>query len=127
MPHEILKLTSVHPTDGYSHVAKVGNTYYLSGQVARDIKGDLVGRGDIEAQVRQVLTNMRNILQECGGGMGNVAKLTTLLTHPSYRDAYRKVRGEFFQDPPPANTLIIVESLAAPEFLVEIEAVAVID
>lgn len=127
MPHEIPTLTSVCPSDGYSHVAKVGSTLYISGQVARDINGNLVGRGDIEAQVRQVLTNMKNIVEEMGGSMANVAKLTTLLTHPSYRDAYRKVRVDFFQDPPPANTLIIVESLVAPEFMVEIEAVAVID
>ena len=127
MAHEILNLNSVHATDGYSHVAKAGNTLYISGQVARDLQGDLVGPGDIEAQVRQVLTNLKNILEETGGTLDNIAKLTTLLTHHGYRDTYRKVRQEFFQDPPPANTLMIVESLASPDFMVEIEAIAVLD
>ena len=127
MAHEILELTSVHTTDGYSHVAKNGNTFYISGQVARDLQGNLVGKGDIEAQTRQVLTNLQNILEEIGGDLSNIAKLTTILTHHSYREAFRNVRGEFFKDPLPANTLIVVESLASPDFLIEIEAIAVLD
>ena len=118
MAHEILTLKSVHQTEkyGYSHVAKNGNTLYISGQVARDHGVDCVGRGDIEAQTRQVLTNLQNILEEVGGSLRNVAKLTTILTHHSYRETFRKVRPEFFQDPAPANTLIVVESLASPDF-----------
>jgi enamine deaminase RidA (YjgF/YER057c/UK114 family) len=127
MPHEILKLKSVHATDGYSHVAKVGNTLYISGQVARDIGGNLVGRGDIDAQLRQVYTNLKNIMEEYGGGMANIAKLTTLLTHHAFREANVRIRKEFFAEPMPGNTLIVVESLASPDFLVEIEAIAVID
>ena len=129
MAHEILTLKSVHQTEkyGYSHVAKNGNTLYISGQLARDHGVDCVGRGDIEAQTRQVLTNLQNILEEVGGSLRNVAKLTTILTHHSYRETFRKVRPEFFQDPAPANTLIVVESLASPDFLIEIEAIAVLD
>ncbi|MDP6390275.1 MAG: RidA family protein, partial [Alphaproteobacteria bacterium] len=84
MAHEILELRTVHPADGYSHVAKAGKTLYISGQVARDLQGNLVGPGDIEAQTRQVLTNLQNILGEAGGNLGNIAKLTTILTHHSY-------------------------------------------
>ncbi len=127
MAHEILEISSVHATDGYSHVAKDGSTLYISGQVARDLQGNLVGQGDIEAQTRQVLTNLQNILEEVGGSLTNVAKLTTILTHHGYRETFRKVRPEFFQDPLPANTLIVVESLASPDFMIEIEAIAVLD
>ena len=129
MAHEILTLKSVHQTEkyGYSHVAKNGSTLYISGQVARDHGVDCVGRGDIEAQTRQVLTNLQNILEEVGGSLRNVAKLTTILTHHSYRETFRKVRPEFFQEPAPANTLIVVESLASPDFLIEIEAIAALD
>ena len=127
MAHEILQLKSVHSPNGYSHVARNGTTYYISGQISLDLQGNLVGKGDIEAQTRQALTNLQNILEEIGGDLANVAKLTTLLTHPSYRDAFRKVRGEFFKDPPPANTLMVVESLATADFLIEIEAIAVVD
>ncbi len=127
MAHEILELRSVHATDGYSHVAKDGKTLHISGQVSRDIQGNLVGQGDIKAQTRQVLTNLQNILDEVGGSLNNVAKLTTILTHHSYRETFRKIRPEFFKDPLPANTLFVVESLASPDFLIEIEAIAVLD
>ena len=68
MTHEILQLKSVHETKdlGYSHVAKVGKTLYIAGQVARDVQGKLVGKGDFDAQARQVYTNLKNILQEAG-------------------------------------------------------------
>ena len=118
MAHEILTLKSVHQTEkyGYSHVAKNGNTLYISGQVARDHGVDCVGRGDIEAQTRQVLTNLQNILEEVGGSLRNVAKLTTILTHHSYRETFRKVRPEFFQEPAPANTLICCGKFGVTRF-----------
>ena len=127
MAHEILKLSSVHSTVGYSHVARAGHTLYIAGQVARDREGRLVGKGDFEAQVRQVFTNLKNILDEVGGSMQNIAKMTTFLTHYNYIETFRGVRDEFFQEPYPANTLLFVESLALPEFMVEIEAIAVLD
>ncbi len=127
MAPEILNLKSVHPTDGYSHVAKAGSTLYIAGQVAKDLQGHLVGRGDFETQARQVFTNLKNILEETGGNLNNIAKITTFLTHPSYREAYRKVRQEFLQEPLPANTLLIVESLASPDYMIEVEAIAVLD
>ena len=127
MPHEILHLKSVHASDGYSQVAKAGTTLYISGQVARDVDGNLVGRGDIDAQLRQIYSNLKNIMEECGGSMANIAKLTTLLSHHAYREANVRIRTEYFSDPMPGNTLIVVASLGSPDFLAEIEAIAVID
>ena len=127
MVHEILKLSSVHATVGYSHVARAGNTLYIAGQVAKDKEGNLVGKGDVEAQVRQVYTNLKNILDEAGGNMQNIVKMTTFLTHYNYIETFRSVRDAFFQEPCPPNTLLFVESLALPDFMVEIEAVAVLD
>ena len=127
MAHEILKLSSVHSTVGYSHAAKAGNTLYIAGQIAKDVEGNLVGKGDFETQVHQVHTNLKNILDEAGGNLQNIVKMTTLLTHYDYVETYRSVREKFFQEPYPANTLLVVESLAMPDFLVEIEAIAVLD
>ena len=127
MAHDILKLQSVHSTVGYSHAAKAGNTLYIAGQIAQDGDGNLVGGGDIEAQVRQVYTNLKNIMEEAGGSLQNIVKMTTYLTHSSYIETFRSVRNEYFSEPFPPNTLLIVESLALPDFLVEIEAVAVLD
>ena len=129
MAHEILELKSVHETKdkGYSHVAKVGKTLYIAGQVARDIQGKLIGKGDFEAQARQVYTNLKNILQETGGGLKNIVKTTTILTHYGNVESYRKIRSEFFGDLMPPSTLLIIESLASPDFLIEVEAIAVLD
>ena len=127
MAHEILQLSSVHPPVGYSHAAKAGNTLYIAGQVAKDTEGNLVGKGDFEAQVRQVYTNLQNILHEAGGSMQHIVKTTTFLTHYNYIETFRRVRDEFFQEANPPNTLLFVESLALPDFMVEIEAIAVLD
>jgi reactive intermediate/imine deaminase len=127
MAHEILELKSVHPTIGYSHAAKAGNTLYIAGQVAQDVEGHLVGKGDFETQVRQVYTNLKNILKESGGNLQNIVKMTTFLTHYNYIETYRSVRNEYFPEPCPPNTLLIIESLALPDYMVEIEAIAVLD
>jgi 2-iminobutanoate/2-iminopropanoate deaminase len=129
MTHEILQLKSVHETKsrGYSHVAKVGKTLYIAGQVAKDVEGKLVGKGDFEAQARQVYTNLKNILHETGGGLRNIVKTTTILTHYGNVESLRKIRSEFFGDIMPPNTLLIIESLASPDFLLEVEAIAVLD
>ena len=127
MAHEILKLKSVHPTVGYSHAAKAGSTLYIAGQVAQDVAGNLVGRGDFEAQVRQVYENLKNIVQEAGGTLQNIVKMTTFLTHYSFIDTYRSVRNQYLPEPCPPNTLLIIDSLALPDFMIEVEAVAVLD
>ena len=127
MAHEILKLKSVHPTKGYSHAAKAGNTLYIAGQVAQDVDGNLVGKGDFETQVRQVYENLTSIMEEAGGTLQNIVKKTTFLTHYSHIETYRKVRNEYFPEPCPPNTLLIIDSLALPEYMIEVEAVAVLD
>jgi enamine deaminase RidA (YjgF/YER057c/UK114 family) len=127
MAHEILKLKSVHPTVGYSHAAKAGDTLYIAGQVAQDVDGNLVGKGDFESQVRQVYINLTNIMEEAGGSLNNIVKMTTFLTHYNYIETYRNVRNEYFSEPCPPNTLLIIESLALPDFMIEVEAIAVLD
>ena len=127
MAHTFLQLKSVHRSEGYSHAAKVGNMLYIAGQVARDKSGKLVGRGDITAQTKQVYANLANILKEAGGSFNHIVKMTTILTHHRYLEPYRAVRSTVFKEPFPANTLIVVESLADPDFLIEIEAIAALD
>ncbi len=127
MAHDILKLSSVHPTRGYSHAAKAGNTLYVAGQVANDINGNPVGKGDMAAQAEQVFTNLKNIVEEAGGSLNNIVKMTTLLTHFASIDAYSSARSSYFSDPMPPNTLMIIESLATPDYMIEVEAIAVLD
>jgi enamine deaminase RidA (YjgF/YER057c/UK114 family) len=127
MAHEILDLRSVHPTQGYSHAARSGPWLFVAGQVAKDPDGNLVGAGDFEAQARQVYDNLRAVLEEAGGGLGQIVKMTTYLTNSSHVERWREVRNGYFTDPMPPNTLVIISALADPGFLLEIEATAVLD
>ncbi len=127
MAHQILELKTLHPTRGYSHAARSGNLLFVAGQVAKDRDDALVGRGDVESQARQIYRNLQAVLEEAGGSLGHIVKMTTYLTHAGYVEAYRAVRNEFFRDPMPPNTLVICESLASPDFLMEVEAIAALD
>jgi len=127
MAHEILQPKTVHKATGYSHAAKVGTMLFIAGQVAQDRGGKLVGKGNITAQVKQVYANIGNILKEAGGSMTNIVKMTTFITHHRYLEPYREVRNGVFKEPMPPNTLVVVESLANPDFLIEIEAIAALD
>ena len=126
MAREIIQPASVHSTAGvgYSHVAKAGDTVYIAGQIALDADGALVGRGDIEAQTQQVYANLQAILEELGGSLEDIVKLTTYLTDRGHLEAFRRARNRFFTDAFPPNTLLFVSGLAHPDYLVEIEAVA---
>jgi 2-iminobutanoate/2-iminopropanoate deaminase len=116
------------PLARYSHVARVGNTLFISGQLALDGDGKLVGIGDARAQARQIWVNLQGILRHYGVGPEAIAKLTTFVTHPAYRGPISEARDEVYPGPPyPASTLVVVSALAEPNYLVEIEAVAMLD
>lgn len=115
------------PAGHYSHgIVVSGRTLYVAGQVALDEEGTLVGPGDITAQTRQVLTNLERVVTSAGGQLADVAKTTVYLTKLEDRAPVGALRKEFFPDPPPANTLLVVTSLADPAFLVEIDAIVVL-
>lgn len=109
----------------YSHgvIVEASRLLFVAGQTARDAQGNVVCKGDAEGQARQVLENMKKVVEGAGGRMEDVAKLTVFVTDIKYREAVGKVRQEFFKGEPPANTLLVVSALADPAFLVEIEAV----
>lgn len=128
MAREIIQPKSVHSTAGvgYSHVARAGNTVYIAGQIALDANGNLVGKGDAEAQTHQAYANLQAILNELGGSLDDIVKMTSYLTDPSQLEAFRRARSRFLSDPSPPNTLLFVSALAHPDYLVEIEAIAVL-
>jgi enamine deaminase RidA (YjgF/YER057c/UK114 family) len=118
----------VRPT-GYTHVvvAPDGRTVYVAGQVAFDSTGQVVGGGDFRAQSERVFRNLQRALESVDGSLENVVKTTTYITDLKHVPTLREVRGKYL-DPahPPANTLLVVSSLARPDLLIEIEAVAVL-
>lgn len=103
-----------------------GRLLHISGHVSQDAAGHTVGRGDIEVQTRQVLENIRDVLQSVGGEMGDIAKVSVFVTDVAEIAKIHAVRSEFFQKPYPASTLVQVAQLIDPDWLIEIEAVAVI-
>jgi reactive intermediate/imine deaminase len=124
MGREDVAVRGVHKTTGYSHAAKSGGLLFVAGQVAQDQEGNLVGRGDIEAQAVQVFENLRAVLASAGASLDDVVKLTTYATSVAYRAKIAEVRARYFNTYFPPNTFVVVASLATPEYLLEIEAVA---
>ena len=126
MALEIIKPTTVHPTIGYSHAARIGDIVYVSGQVALSLSGELVGKGDVRAQTEQVFENLKNVLEAAGSGLDRIAKLTVLAIRLKDSAAVGEIRNRIFGPfgYAPASTFAVVASLALPDYLVEIEAVA---
>ncbi|MEE8301355.1 MAG: RidA family protein [Candidatus Tectomicrobia bacterium] len=113
---------------GYTQVVKVDKTVYIAGQVSVAADGSIVGQGNPEAQVRQVWRNVEAAVQSVGGTLQNIVKTTTYVTSIDYAAAVRKVRDELHQaSNPPTSTLLVISALAHPDFMVEIEAIAVVD
>ena len=124
----ILKSSKVAPTATFfSQGFRVGATIYVSGQVAMDVSGNIVGKGDMRAQTRQVLENIKAVLAESGATIDDVVKVTMFITDMTRADQAREVRTEYFKKYPPASTGVEVKGLAHPDLLIEIEAIAVVE
>ena len=111
---------------GYSPAAGVGGTVFVSGQVALDGEGNLVGEGGCGAQAEQCLRNIGAVLEIAGAAWEDVVKLTTFLVNASDYQAYADARLRMFPSGGPASSTVIVAALVKPEFLIEIEAVAIV-
>jgi 2-iminobutanoate/2-iminopropanoate deaminase len=130
MPHQVRYLnppTLSEPT-GYSHVAEVssGRTIYISGQVAFDNSGKVVGKGDFAAQATQVFENLKLALAAVGATFENVVKVNTYVTDMSHLQTLREIRVKYYGKVAPASTLVEIGKLANPDLMIEIEAVAVV-
>lgn len=129
MAKQVVNPSSMSSPTGYSYAVKKGGApVFIAGQVALDGQGRLVGEGDVAAQVEQVYQNLRTVVEACGGTMDDIVKLTVYTTDLSYRPAIAAARQRHFNDGAyPASTFVVISSLAQPQFLVEIEAVAMIE
>ena len=113
----------------YSHVAEVtgGKTIYISGQIALDASGQLVGAGDMRAQVAQVFANLDAALKSVGADFSAVVKLTYFIVDITQMPLVREVRAQYVNtENPPASSAFEVRQLTHPDLLIEIEAIAVI-
>ena len=107
-----------------SQAVKAGNWLYISGQIALDPGGNVVGKGDMRAQSQRVFENIAAILQQAGGTLDNLVRITAYLTDMSRYREYNEVRTKFLGTRPPASTTVQVSGLAFDGLIVEVDAVA---
>jgi 2-iminobutanoate/2-iminopropanoate deaminase len=115
------------PAGIFSSGARVpaGHLIFVSGQVARNAAGETVGRGDIKAQTRHTLENGRAVLEAAHATMDDVVQVTVFVTDVSQFKQIHEVHVEYFTHDYPASTLVEVKSLASPDLMIDIEAIAV--
>ena len=124
--------TMAKATAGYSQVAEVndGKIVYIAGQVALDRAGNLVGKDDFRAQVQQVFENLKAAVEAAGGDFTSVIKLNIYCAEsvdPSQVPVVREIRDKYVNiKNPPTSTFVVVKRLVRPEWLIEVEAVAVV-
>lgn len=123
--------SSLSTPKGYSHAAEIDlgtcKMIIISGQVALDQQGNLVGKNDLAKQTEQVFLNIRHIVEDAGGNMGHVVKLGYFILDVAQIQTVRDVRNKFINpQTPPASTLVQVSKLFRDDILIEVEATAII-
>lgn len=106
---------------------RVGNLVIISGQASINENGEVVGAGDFDAQAEQVFKNIRRTLEAAGSSMEKIIKVNIYLTDMSHFPKIVELRGKYFTQPWPADTITGVTALALPELMIEIEATALVD
>ncbi|MEY4173938.1 MAG: hypothetical protein RI900_1103 [Actinomycetota bacterium] len=102
-----------------------GDTIYMRGQVGTDFEGKLVGRGDAAAQAEQAMANVAQLLAECDATLEEIVKITIYLTDPRFREPVYQVVGRWLKGVHPVSTGVVVAGLAQPDWLMEIDVIAV--
>jgi 2-iminobutanoate/2-iminopropanoate deaminase len=114
---------------GYTHIVEVSGAakmVYISGQIAFDTNGNVVGAGDMKAQAEQVFKNLNAALTAAGAKFSDIVKMNTYITDMDKAPAVREVRARYFGDTTPASTFVKVAGLVRPELMLEIEVIAAV-
>jgi enamine deaminase RidA (YjgF/YER057c/UK114 family) len=111
---------------GYSRAVRVGNTIEVTGTVAVDENNQLVGADDAYAQTKFIIEKIGKVLQELGSSLEDIIRTRMFVTDISRWEEYGRAHGEFFNKIKPCTSMIEVKGLIAPEYLVEIEATAIV-
>ena len=112
---------------GYSRAVKVGNIIEVTGTVASGENGEIVGKDDAYAQTKFVYQKIEKVLQQAGAGMKDVVRVRMFVTDISLWQEYGRAHSEFFKEIKPCNTMVEVNALIDPGYLIEIEATAILD
>lgn len=111
---------------GYSRAVKVGNVVEVTGTVASGDDGNVVGKDDAYAQTKYIYQKIEKVLQQAGAGMKDVVRVRMFVTDISRWQEYGKAHSEFFKEIKPCNTMVQVSALIEPDYLIEIEATAIL-
>jgi len=116
------------PSGHFSHAisAAAGKLVFISGMTSRRADGTIAGIGDIEAQTRQVCENLKAAVEEAGGTLDNICRVDVYVRNMEHFDLIHKVRREYFRPPAPASTMVEVTKMTSPEYMIEINAIAVL-
>lgn len=107
-------------------VVRAGNMVFVRGQVGSDFEGNVVGIGDPAAQADQAMKNVKQLLEEAGATLNDICKITVFITDRAYREPVYRSIGKWLKGVFPVSTGLIVQGLARPEWVMEIEVIAVI-
>ena len=117
------------PSGHFSHAIAIeakGKLVFISGMTSRRADGTIAGVGDIEAQTRQVCENLKAAVEAAGGTMDDICRVDVYVRNMEHFDKIHKVRREYFKAPAPASTMVEVTKMTSPDYLIEINAIAVI-
>ena len=103
-----------------------GRLVFISGMVAKGADGKVVGVGDVEAQTKQVCENLKAAIEAAGGTMDDICRVDVYVRNMEHFERIHKVRREYFKAPPPASTMVEVSKFTSPDYLIEINAIAVV-
>ncbi len=107
-------------------VTATGRFVFISGMTARRPDGTIAGVGDISEQTRQVCENVKSAVEAAGGTMDDICRVDVYVRNMEHFDAIHEVRRAYFKEPAPASTMVEVTKMTSPEYLIEINAIAVI-
>jgi len=103
-----------------------GKLVFISGMTSRRADGSIAGVGDIEVQTRQVCENLKAAVEAAGGKMDDIVRVDVYVRNMEHFDAIHKVRREYFKAPAPASTMVEICKMTSPDYLIEINAIAVL-
>jgi len=128
MLKKVITPKKLHRPFGYSHAIQIDNTIYISGQIPLDQEMNVVGKNDIAQQTELVYENLKKVIEDAGGTMSNIVMMNIYCTDiEAFDKETRHLRKKYFGNYYPAITAVEVKRLYRPDFMIEIEAVAVLD